>query len=666
LELLDKISLPADIKKLDNKELDVLCHDLRQFMIQSVAKTGGHLASNLGVVELTVAIHKVFDTSYDRLVFDVGHQSYVHKILTGRMEKFGTLRQFGGLSGYPKPEESRHDAFIAGHASNSISVALGMARARTLNRRDYNVLTVIGDGALTGGLSYEALSDAGESGEPLIVILNDNGMSITPNVGGIARYLSRQRLKPSYAAFKKRYRRLMEKLPGGRQIYKFTHGIKSAIKQALLHCSMFEEMGLQYAGPVDGHDVAKLAAALNWAKGLGEPVLIHVITQKGKGYTYSEMTPEIYHGVSPFDYKKGIIGSGAPCFSSVFGDEMVKLAHSDFRLCAVTAAMTSGTGLSDFALRYPGRFFDVGIAEGHGATMAAGMASQDLIPVFAVYSTFLQRSYDMLLHDIALPNLHVVLAVDRAGLVGGDGETHQGIFDVGFLTTVPNMQILCPASFQELRDMLRYAAFDMTGPVAVRYPKSGEGRYKDGFIGISGVSLSKRLLEGTDVTLVTYGTNINAALDAADTLCEEGIKVELVKLDFISPIDVAAIDASLGKTGRLLVLEDAVEAGCVGKSIAAHVAETGISLKSLRLLNLGSRFIPHGSVCELRKACGLDAAGIVLAVREMITGPKAPPSPPGDMLPSDRVEPPDYTALFKSEDSIVQVTTVAPSEEDPA
>ena len=557
MELLDKISLPADIKKLDSKKLEALCQELRQFMILSLSKTGGHLASNLGVVELTVAIHKVFDTSYDRLVFDVGHQSYVHKILTGRMDRFGTLRQFGGLSGYPKPEESRHDAFIAGHASNSISVALGMARARTLNRRDYSVIAVIGDGALTGGLSYEALSDAGESGEPLIVILNDNGMSITPNVGGIARYLSRQRLKPSYAAFKKRYRRFMEKFPGGRWIYGFTHGIKSAVKQALLHCSMFEEMGLQYAGPIDGHDINKLTEALNWARGLGEPVLIHIHTQKGRGYAYSEQTPEIYHGVSPFDYKKGIIGGSAPCFSSVFGEEMVKLAHSDFRLCAVTAAMTSGTGLSDFALRYPGRFFDVGIAEGHGATMAAGMASQDLIPVFAVYSTFLQRSYDMLLHDIALQNLHVVLAVDRAGLVGGDGETHQGIYDVGFLSTVPNMRILCPASFQELRDMLRYAAFDMTGPVAVRYPKSSEGRFKGGFYtaapgggdgaqDVRNISLSKRLREGTDVTLVTYGININTALDVADTLCGEDIGLELIKLDFISPIDFEVIDASLG------------------------------------------------------------------------------------------------------------------------
>ncbi|SHI08135.1 1-deoxy-D-xylulose-5-phosphate synthase [Sporobacter termitidis DSM 10068] len=623
MDILDKVYLPTDIKKLNKSELDALCQELRQFMIQSVSKTGGHLASNLGIVELTVAIHRVFDTARDRLVFDVGHQSYVHKILTGRMDRFNTLRQFGGLSGFPRPSESMHDAFIAGHASNSISVALGMARSRTLTRREYSVIALIGDGALTGGLAYEALSDAGESGEPLIIILNDNGMSITPNVGGIAKYLSRQRLKPSYAAFKKRYRRIMEKLPGGRHVYNFTHGIKSAFKEALLHCSMFEEMGLQYAGPIDGHDITKLAEALSWAKSLGEPVLIHVITQKGKGYSYSEATPDVYHGVNPFDYKKGVIPVKSKCFSSVFGEEMVRLAHQDFRVCAVTAAMTGGTGLTDFAAKYPERFYDVGIAEGHGAAMSAGMASQVSIPVFAVYSTFLQRSYDMLLHDVALQNLHVVFAIDRAGLVPGDGETHQGIYDVGYLATVPNMKVLCPASYKELREMLRHAALKMDGPVAVRYPKSGEGRYKDG-----GVKLSKLVAEGTDLTLVTYGVSVNTALDAADLLRGEGISAEIIKLDFIKPIDYEAVNASLQKTGRLLVLEEAAESGAVGEKVAAHVAASGIRLKGLRLLNLGCRFIPQGSVEELRKMCGIDTLSVRAAARDLVLRGGAPkPSP---------------------------------------
>lgn len=616
MDILDKINLPADIKKLDKVEIVNLCHDLRQFMLKGVSKTGGHLASNLGVVEMTVAIHRVFDTARDRLVFDVGHQSYVHKLLTGRMDRFGTLRKFRGLSGFPKPSESRHDAFIAGHASNSISVGLGMARARTLSRRDYSVISVIGDGALTGGLAYEALNDAGESGEPLIIILNDNGMSITPNVGGMAKYLSKQRIKPSYAAFKKRYRRLMEKLPGGRHIYRFTHSIKSAFKEALLHCSMFEEMGLQYAGPIDGHDLPRLIEALSWAKGLGEPVLIHVITQKGKGYIYSEETPDVYHGVSPFDYKKGVVSNESACFSTVFGEEMTKLAAQDFRVCALTAAMMSGTGLTEFAGKFPERFFDVGIAEGHGAAMAAGMASQEMIPVFAVYSTFLQRAYDMLLHDIALMNLHVVLAVDRAGLVGADGETHQGIYDVGFLSTVPNMKILCPASFDELREMLRYAVLTMDGPIAIRYPKSGEGRYKDGFIKDGRVIFSKCLREGNDITIVTYGPSVNIALEAADILQNRGISTEIIKLNFIAPIDIDAVDASVRKTARLLVVEECVESGCVGEKIAAYFAQNALTLKRLKLLNIGSCFVPQGSVEELRAMCGIDTQSVVRAATE--------------------------------------------------
>lgn len=614
MEILDKISLPADIKKLSDPELEQLCHELRQFMVRSVSQTGGHLASNLGVVELTVALHRVFDTAKDRIVFDVGHQSYIHKILTGRMDQFETLRKYGGLSGFPKPSESRHDAFIAGHASNSISVGLGMARARTLSRRDNSVISLIGDGALTGGLAYEALNDAGESGEPLIIILNDNGMSITPNVGGIAAYLARQRLKPSYTKFKKRYKRFLERLPGGRHIYNLTHSVKTAIKEALLHCSMFEEMGLQYAGPIDGHDLSRLTQALNWAKSLGEPVLIHVITKKGKGYIHSENTPDIYHGVSPFDYKKGVLTNDNICFSSVFGAELTKLAHQDFRVCAVTAAMMSGTGLKDFAVKYPERFFDVGIAEGHGASMAAGMSSQDMIPVFAVYSTFLQRSYDMLLHDIAISNLHVVLAIDRAGLVGSDGETHQGIYDIGFLSTVPNMMVFCPASFQELRDMLRQAVLKTEGPVAVRYPKNGEGRYIEG-----GIEASKLLREGTDITIVTYGTTINSVLDAADILAENDISAEIIKLGTINPIDFDAVEASVNKTRRLVVVEECIENGSVGERICAYLLATMTPLESVKRLNLGNRFIPHGTIGELRQMCGIDKNGIVSSVTQAVT-----------------------------------------------
>ncbi|MDR1589401.1 MAG: 1-deoxy-D-xylulose-5-phosphate synthase [Oscillospiraceae bacterium] len=611
--MLNEINSPADVKALDGSRLPELCARLRAYLVSNVAKTGGHLASNLGVVELTVAIHRVFDTSRDRLVFDVGHQCYIHKLLTGRKERFATLRALNGLAGFPKPSESRHDAFTAGHASNSISVGLGMARARTLSGQNYSVVSVIGDGALTGGLAYEALEDAGESGEPFIIILNDNGMSINGNVGGIAKYLSRQRLKPSYAAFKRRYRRIMEIVPGGRKIYAFTHGVKSAIKEALLHCSMFEELGLQYFGPINGHDITRLTEALEWARGLTEPVLIHVITQKGKGYAYSERTPDKYHGVPPFDESSGFICGAGDTFSSVFGEELVELAKKDARVCAITASMTEGAGLADFAARYPDRFFDVGITEGHAVSMAAGLACAGLVPVFAVYSTFLQRSYDMLLHDVCILGLHVVLCVDRAGLVAGDGETHQGVFDAAFLSTAPGMTVLCPAGFGELRDMLRYAISELDGPVAIRYPRGAPGAYDGG-----GTDASQIVREGADITIVTYGVMVNVASDAAELLHSTDISAEIVKLGRINPLDCGDIISSVDKTGRLLVLEDSAAPYCVGERIAAALAVAGHAPGSVTLLNAGGGSIPCGSLDELRALCGLDAVSVARAAREAV------------------------------------------------
>ena len=611
MNILDSIDSPEDIKKLPADKLPELCTELREFLLENVSKTGGHLASNLGVVELTVAIHRVFDTSKDKLVFDVGHQCYVHKILTGRKQNFHTLRQFDGISGFPKPSESVHDAFVAGHASTSISTALGMARARTLMRGDFSVVAMIGDGALTGGLSYEGLSDAGESGEPMVVILNDNGMSITDNVGGMARYLSRWRMKPLYAKFKKRHRRLLEILPGGKAIYKLTNDIKSAIKRTILQCSMFEEMGLQYVGPIDGHDTNRIVEALTWAKNLGGPAVVHVITKKGKGFTPAEQSPEEYHGVEPFDHYVGVIKRETKTFSSVFGEELVELSLKDPRICAITASMTSGTGLSKFAARFPDRFFDVGIAEGHAVTMAAGMASVGSVPVFAVYSTFLQRSYDMLLHDAAINPLHIVFAVDRAGLVPGDGETHQGVFDVAYLRSVPGMTILCPASFAQLRDMLYYAVEDAGGPVAIRYPRGGEGEYKDG-----GMYSAKRVLAGSDFTIVTYGININTAAQAARELAHEGIFVEIIQLGVISPVDGKAVERSVEKTKRLLVLEDCAGRGCVGEDIAAALLHNKKAPQSVILMNTGETLAPCGKIDDLRKLCGIDAESVCKAVRE--------------------------------------------------
>ncbi|MCL2408814.1 MAG: 1-deoxy-D-xylulose-5-phosphate synthase [Oscillospiraceae bacterium] len=610
MDILDRVDSPSDLKALPDEKLPELCAELREFLIQNVSKTGGHLASNLGVVELSVAIHRVFDTSTDRLIFDVGHQCYVHKILTGRKNRFHTLRQFGGLSGFPRPEESAHDAFIAGHASNSISVGLGMARARTITGAEFSVIALMGDGALTGGLAYEALSDAGESGEPMIIILNDNGMSITNNVGGVSRYLSRQRMKPSYAAFKRRYRKLLEKLPCGKAIYKFTHNIKSAIKETILHCSMFEEMGLQYIGPVDGHNVSRLTSALEWAKGLKGPVVVHVITQKGRGYAPAESSPEDYHGVAPFDINTGIADNNGNTFSSAFGQTLTEIAECDHRICAITASMASGTGLTGFAEQFPERFFDVGIAEGHAVTMAAGLAAQGAVPVFAAYSTFLQRSYDMLIHDVAISGLHVIFAVDRAGLVPGDGETHQGMFDVAYLRSIPGMTILCPASFAELSDMLRYAIADVEGPVAIRYPRGGEGEYKFG-----GIDSAKCVREGRDYTIVTYGISINTAINVAEILSRDGISVEIIKLGIISPVDIDAIADSVRKTGRLLVLEESMGSGGLGESIAAKLAANKTNSQSIILMHAEDMFYPGGDVENLRVLAGIDKESVCDAIR---------------------------------------------------
>lgn len=596
-----------DIKHITDCEAEALCTRLRASIIDSVSKTGGHLASNLGAVEITVALHRVFDFTRDRLVFDVGHQCYTHKILTGRADEMPSLRTFSGIAGFPKPSESVCDAFIAGHASNSVSVATGMARGRTLMGEDYCVITLIGDGALTGGLAYEGLSDAGNSGERMIVILNDNGMSITKNVGGIAEHLARQRLKPQYLRFKKGYRKITSTVPGGKTLYRITHRVKKAVKETLLPCSFFEDMGFTYLGPVDGHDVKGLTRLLRYAKDIEGPVLLHVRTVKGKGYTPAERNPDQFHGVGRFCVQTGEpLSGGSSNFSAVFGETLCELAQADRRICAITAAMRDGTGLKEFAGKFPARYFDVGIAEGHAATMAAGMAKQGLTPVFAVYSTFLQRSYDMLIHDIAIQGLHVILVVDRAGLVGEDGETHHGVFDVAFLDTVPGMTVLCPASFSELRTMLAYAVKELSGPVALRYPRGGEGEYTAD----SGTGHAALLRQGEDITLVGYGVMINEVLRCADVLSSCGVSAEVIKLNTITPIDITLVQSSISKTTRLLVAEDVMDANCVGRRLAAELALAGTPAAHTVLCNLGSSFVTHGSVAELRKLCGLDGESL--------------------------------------------------------
>lgn len=603
MSILDKIHSSDDIKKLHTDELRPLCDEIRQFIINSVSQTGGHLSSNLGTVELTVALHRVYDTAYDRIVFDVGHQSYAHKIITGRRELFSTLRQHGGISGFPKPYEKDDDAFVAGHASNSVSVALGMARARTLAGESYDVAALIGDGALTGGLAYEGLADAAASREPLLIILNDNNMSINENVGGMAQVLQDMRVRPGYISFKRWYRKVFGAFPA---LYNFNHRIKEWLKSRLLPGNAFSEMGLYYLGPVDGHDVCKLETVLRWAKDMRQPVLLHVITKKGNGCSYAEQRPDMYHGVGKFDPETGEMDEAGDSFSVKFGEYLCEYAENNRKIAAITAAMSGGTGLERFAKQFPERFFDVGIAEGHATAMAAGMAKQGAVPVFAVYSSFLQRGYDMMLHDVALQKLHVVFAIDRAGLVGSDGETHHGVFDVNYLGSVPGMTILCPGSYRELHDMLGYAISVLDGPVAVRYPRGGEGEYTE-----SSLAAEQLVRQGTDLTLVCYGTMINQVLAAAASLEKLGLSAEIIKIGQIKPNDFRETLASLRKTGRLIAAEDVCAPGSVGEQIAAAAAENGILLKEIDLINLGEGIVTHGTVEELLHDYGLDAEGIL-------------------------------------------------------
>ena len=615
MESMEKKNPPEGplLSNLSDQECEELCGRLRRELVEHVSHTGGHLASNLGSVELTVAIHRVFDTREDRLVFDVGHQCYPHKMLTGRWEEMSSLRQYGGLAGFPKPGESIHDAFIAGHASNSVAVALGMARARTVLGKKYKVLAVLGDGALTGGLAYEGLSNAGECGQQLLVILNDNGMSIAPNVGGVAEHLAKQRLKPQYLTFKKHYRRIMNATGPGRAIYQVTHRLKQALKQSLLPCSMFETMGFRYLGPVDGHNLFRLTKILRYARELDEPVLLHIKTVKGKGYLPAEENPDAFHGVSPFDPLTGKPRhSSGDNFSAVFGRTLTRLGEEDGRVCAITAAMTGGTGLSQFANRFPERFYDVGIAEECAVSMAAGMAKQGAIPVFGVYSTFLQRSYDMLLHDVAIDHLHVVFGVDRAGLVGEDGETHHGIFDLAYLSSVPYMTVLAPSSFAEMEEMLERAVFHVQGPVAVRYPRGGEGSYT----GIS-TGTSQVIRDGEHITLAGYGIELNQILEAARILSEKGVEAEVVKLNQLNPLCPELVCQSVQKTGALLVAEDHSAGGCVGERLAAHLEKAGIPAK-VALVNCGDGFVTHGAVALLRKELSLDGEGIAQRALEVL------------------------------------------------
>ena len=617
MSILENVSGHEDLVRLTDGERAELCREIREFLIDSVSHTGGHLAGNLGVVELTVAIETVFDTNIDRLVFDVGHQSYVHKLLTGRRADFAHLRQFGGISGFPKPSESNSDAFVAGHASSSVSIALGMARARTLLKQDYQVVTLIGDGAATGGMAYEGLNDASVSQEPMVIILNDNEMSIGKNVGGMSRHLSRLRSSRRYLNAKRRYRNIMKKLPGGKSLYRLSSRLKNRIKRLLLPATMFENMGFTYLGPADGHDLPGMIELLRTAKDMREPVVVHVLTHKGHGYTLAEEDPARYHGIGKFDPESGKkLSPKVRTYSDSFGETMVELAGEDPRVCAITAAMPGGTGLLKYMNTYPDRLFDVGIAEEHAVSMAGGLAKQGMIPVVALYSTFLQRSYDQIFQDIAMLHLHVVLAIDRAGLVGDDGPTHHGVFDVGFLRQVPGMLILSPASLAEQRDMLRWAVKEYDGPVAIRYPRGGEGCYSGSdWNGRSGDVACHR--KGDDVTLLTYGSMLTNVLEAADQLAQQGIEATVLRVMTLSDIVAEEIVKAMSRNKLLVVAEEVCTGSGIREALAWDMRKVCPECR-VEGLDLGSDFVTHGNQKKLYESLGLDGKSIAEAVKGVL------------------------------------------------
>lgn len=616
MELLPNINNHDDLLRLTDEEKIALCGEIRQFLIEHVSQTGGHLAGNLGIVELAVAIETVYNTEKDRLVFDVGHQSYVHKILTGRRDSFDTLRQFGGISGFPKPSESNTDSFVAGHASSSVSIALGMARARTLLNGDYQVAALIGDGASTGGMAYEGLNNAADSHEPMVIILNDNEMSIDKNVGGMSKHLSRLRSSENYLDTKRWYRRTIRRVPGGEAFYQFTSRVKNRVKRFLLPTTLFENMGLTYLGPVDGHDLVGLISVLSVAKELNEPVLVHVVTKKGFGYRPAEDNPAKFHGIGKFDPETGMtLAQKVTTFSDSFGETMLELGQSDSKICAVTAAMPAGTGLIPFSKRFPNRLFDVGIAEEHAVSMAGGLAKQGMTPVVAIYSTFMQRAYDQIFQDVAMLRLHVILAIDRAGLVGDDGPTHHGVFDVGFLRQIPGMLLLAPASLAEQKAMLRWAAESYNGPTAIRYPRGGEGAYQD-----SGWDESKEFSEqnqlvchrqGKDAVMVTYGVLVNQVMEAANLLEMEDISVKVLRVLNLSQLPMEAIRAAAEKDVPIIVAEEV----CSGSGIREAIAY-GLQDYQVKGIDLGGDFVEHGSQQQLYRRCGLCADQIAAAVKE--------------------------------------------------
>ena len=599
--MLEKIDSPKDLKKLNIEEKQKLAQEIREYILQVVSENGGHLASNLGVVELTLALHSVFNMPEDKIVWDVGHQSYVHKIITGRREEFKTLRKLNGLSGFPKINESEYDSFDTGHSSTSISAALGMARARDLKGEDNQVIAVIGDGALTGGMALEALNDAGCSKTKMIVILNDNEMSIAKNIGGLNMFLSKLRTKKLYTKSNVSAKKIISKIPGiGKPIVKIIQRIKRSIKQLIIPKMFFEDIGFTYLGPVNGHDIEQLQNIMKLSKQVEGPVLIHVLTKKGKGYKIAEENPDKFHATAPFDIETGKTKKEKKAdYSKIFGEKLINLAKKDKRIVAVTASMKDGTGLAKFAKEFPERFFDIGIAEQHAITMAAGMAKEGMIPFVPIYSSFYQRAYDQVIHDVAIQNLPVIMCVDRAGVVGADGETHQGTLDMAFFRLVPNLTIMAPKDFKELEDMMEFA-ITLNKPVVIRYPRGGEDE-KVKFEKHEQIKFGKSevLKEGQDVSIIAIGKRVAKAMQMAENCKEKSIDAEVINARFLKPLDVDTIKKSIEKTKNVVTLEDGTKINGLGTAIEELIVEENLQGIKLQKYAWPDEFIKHGKVEEL-------------------------------------------------------------------
>ena len=626
MSLLDSINGPPDVKRLSRAQLKELAQEIRARLIDTVSRRGGHLAANLGVVELTIALHYVLESPRDKIIWDVGHQCYTHKLLTGRAGALETLRQHGGMSGFPRRAESEHDCFDTGHGSTSISVALGCAAARDLAGEDYAVVAVIGDGAMTGGMAFEALNHAGHLGKDLVVVLNDNEMSISRNVGALAHYLSRVRTDPHYLRAKDNFEATMRRLPRGAALLDAVEKFKASVKHLLVPGMLFEELGFTYLGPIDGHDLEALIETLRHARGIKGPVLIHAITLKGKGYDHAERDACRFHGTAPFDIESGEPAvAGGSSFTSILGSTLVRLAQNDKRMVAITAAMPDGTGLIPFCQRFPDRFFDVGMAEGHAVTFAAGLAAAGLRPVVAVYSTFLQRAYDQALHDVCLQRLPVVFAVDRAGLVGEDGPTHHGAFDLSYLRHLPNMVVMAPRDGEQLAAMLHTAlAYD--GPVAIRYPRAA-ARFPERPPSLIPIGVGQLLREGADVGLIAVGSMVDPALEAAGMLEAEHISAAVVDARFVKPLDARLILEVAQRCGALVTIEENAAEGGFGSAVLELLQENGVSVP-MRRLGLPDRFIEHGPRAALLEMNGLTAAGIVSAAANLARHPERSPAAP--------------------------------------